>query len=272
MVPARVEDFTGTYTPSTYTFSINSGSGQIETSELANVFNPILPRPYPAEQKTNQASAMSIEVKIEIKSNTDLSKLTESLENRTELHGIIATEAEGFLKDSAQYISARNHRTADSLGARRTSHLEQAFEAIEGASDEADARLLIPRASRLRAAFGPYTVKPKSGSKYLTIPVHPDAYGRRAREIADLFVMNRGGGKTPVLARRVEGQKDQALRASPRARRLTTADILYLLLPEVDIPEDRDLIPFDGLAEAASDAVDRWIDDKVLESLDSKDG
>lgn len=203
----------------------------------------------------------------------DLAGFAASLQDRGILHARLAGDAEIFLREVAPSIVGRNHRTADRLGARRTGHLEDAFQAIEGVSSEQDARLLIPRASRLRAAFGSYVVKPVNGGKAITIPVHPDAYGRRAREFADLFLMNTGPGKTPVLARRVEGKKDQSLRAAPRARRrarrFTTAEILYLLVDQVEIPEDRNLIPFDELAEEAVDSANAWIDDQVERSLGS---
>lgn len=45
-------------------------------------------------------------------------------------------------------------------------------------------------------------IKPKPGHKYLTLPAHPDAYGRRAREFPGLhfgFAVNDGGFLAPAL-------------------------------------------------------------------------
>jgi hypothetical protein len=80
----------------------------------------------------------------------------------------IAGDAEIFLKKAGKQIAATQHRTANTLGATPTGHLGEAYEGIESSSGADKIELLIPGASRLRAAFGSYVVRPKN-SKYLTI-------------------------------------------------------------------------------------------------------
>ena len=65
------------------------------------------------------------------------------------------------------------------------------------------ADVLVPGASRLRAAFGPYTLDTPTatGKQAYTIPVSGDAYGHRAGEFTDLFPVRLGPQKTPFLAR-----------------------------------------------------------------------
>jgi hypothetical protein len=212
-----------------------------------------------------------IRVDLTVDGVTGLAEFAASLQDPSGLHARMAGEGEKFVKARGAETAAGEHRTANRLGANPTGHLAEAYEGIEGVSDESSARLLIPGATRLRAAFGRYVLEPRNGSRYLTIPVHRDAYGRRAREIDDLFFMRVGPRKTPVLARRTEGEENTLLRARPNQRRarrrFATAEILYVLVGKVTIEEDRGLIPFDDLAEEARDSAEAYIDEQVERSL-----
>jgi hypothetical protein len=101
----------------------------------------------------------------------------------------------------------------------------------------------------LAAAFGPVTIRPKK-SKYLTIPVTKDSYGKRAGEFGgNLIFLRVGPKKQAVLARR---QKD--------TRADKPLEVLYILAKESRIPEDRNLIPFDALADEALDSTEEYLD------------
>lgn len=206
----------------------------------------------------------------------ELRALSETLADPAELHAQIAGDAEAFMKAVGPGIAAGNHRTAQRLGANPTGHLAAAYQAIESESDATGAALLIPRASRLRAAFGPYTLQPKS-SKYLTIPTHRESYGRRARELDDLFVIARPG-KGLVLARRDDDGPDAnsrfLLRANPGKRRSARGrdagiEVMYLLVTDAEIPEDPNLIPFEELANEAQRSAAEYIDTAIEASLPS---
>jgi hypothetical protein len=160
------------------------------------------------------------------------------------LHARMAGAAEKFLKAFGAKTSQTEHNTANRLGARPTGHLEDAYSRVESSSNEAAASLWIPGASRLRAAFGAYTITPSGGRQYLTIPVAAEAYGKRASEVTGLVFMRVGPKKTPILARPEDGD------------RITT---FYLLAKQANIPEDTGLIPFDDLFAEAADAAELYL-------------
>lgn len=166
------------------------------------------------------------------------------LESTEDIHAAIAIVTEAALKKYGRETLENNHKTADRLGATRTGHLAKAYREIEAVNDAASATLLVPRASRLRAAFGGYVQKPGPGKTYLTIPVAAEAYGKRSGEIPDLVFMRVGPKKTPILAR-------------PDADGGITT--YYFLAREVEIQEDPDLIPFEDLERTARDGAELYI-------------
>jgi hypothetical protein len=218
---------------------------------------------------------MSLQVTIQIggQIQESLADLQDGLRDKGAMNLRIAKESEKWIKSPAVAgrISAEQHRTANRLGANPTGHLADAYQAIESVSDDDSARLLVPSHSRLRAAFGGYTVRPTK-SKFLTIPIAAEAYGRRAREFDDLFVMSRPG-KALMLARREEGDTQRGyMRARTYQNRKTRdrdANIkpMYLLLKEVDIKGDETLIPFPELEEVAVTAALDYIDEEIERSL-----
>ena len=184
----------------------------------------------------------------------ELSRVSDALDNTAAIHMRVADDGETFVKDFGRRYAAwpRNHRSSRGLGARPTNHLLQAYKAIEGESSAAYAALLVPRSSRLRAAFGRYVITPQIGRKYLTIPVAAEAYGKRAGEFDDLVFLRVGPRKTPILAR-------------PDADGGVTT--MYVLIRKAVIDEDQDLIPFEELSEHAKDSVSGYLDDALKASL-----
>jgi hypothetical protein len=160
------------------------------------------------------------------------------------MHARMAGAAERFLKDFGRETSKTEHNTANRLGATPTGHLADAYERVESSSNATAASLWVPGASRLRAAFGAYTVTPTGGRKFLTIPVAAEAYGRRAKEFTGLRFMLVGPKKTPILGM-PQGQG-----------RMTT---YYLLVKSATIPEDAGLIPFDDLGAEAAEAAKAYL-------------
>ena len=175
-----------------------------------------------------------------------LTRIRTGLANRGPLHSKLAGDAEAYLKKSGAAKAKTQHRSAETLGATPTRHLEKAYQAIEGTGTADGALLRMPRASRLRAAFSEYVLRPGSGKKYLTIPAHKDAYGRRAGEFPDLFFVRVGPRQTPALARKVDGRE--------------TMEIMFFLTKSARIKHDPTLIRFDLLAEEARDSVGEYID------------
>ncbi len=177
-------------------------------------------------------------IQIEVRaagSGAAVRRLVARLEDRRGMHGEIAKAAEKFTKEFVSRVP--DHATATRLGAKPTGHLARTARAIESDATEQTARVRVPRASRLRAAFGTYVVRPGPGRKYLTIAQAAEAYGRRAKEIEGLVPMRVGPMRQLVLARKGEGGKG-----------MTT---FYRLVTEATIPEDRSLLPLDQLPEVA---------------------
>lgn len=165
------------------------------------------------------------------------------LANPAGLHARMAGAAETFLRDYGRATAPSQHRTANRLGATPTGHLENAYNRVESSASAKAGSVWVPGSSRLRAAFGSYTVRPTGGRKYLTIPVTPEAYGKRAGEIPDLVFMKVGPNETPILAKK-DGERFRTY---------------YLLTRQATIPEDRSLIPFDDLFDEAVDAAEAYL-------------
>jgi len=189
---------------------------------------------------------VSVRVKIDIsgKGAQVLLAVREAITDKADLNERMATNALRFVREFGAAKSQTEHATADRLGAKPTGHLERAYRGIESEHDSVSAKLLIPRSSRLRAAFGAYTVRPVI-SQYLTIPVHADAYGRRAGEFTDLIALRVGPKKNLILARKTGSGE---------------IETMYFLTKKVEIRANEKLIPFREIGEEAAEAVQEAID------------
>lgn len=196
----------------------------------------------------------------------EIDAIENGLHDKSGLNAKIAGDTEAFLKEIGPRIAAdaSQHKNANRLGAQPTDHLARQYAAIEAQSDADVARLLIPRAGRLRAAFGPYTVEPGPGKTYLTLPVHREAYGRRAGEFDNLFYAEVGPYSHPVLAR-LGGFSAITKKGRPGIN--AQLEIFYDLRTSVDIDEEPDLIPWGELQEQAADSAEAYIDELISASL-----
>jgi len=169
---------------------------------------------------------MNLRIQIDENASPLLQRLNQTLSDRSELNKYLAGGQEALWREHVLAVAPSRHATADRLGARRTGHLERASQLIEarGATNGVD--ITFPRSTGLQRAFGPITITPRN-SRYLTLPVHPLAYGRRAGEFAELFALRVGLRGTLVLARRIRGSKQ--------------LETLYLLVKKVEQPQDRGL-------------------------------
>lgn len=190
--------------------------------------------------------SLTLQINVSGSAPAKAAKLRGIMLDRAEMNASIGRDVLLLVQKHGAKVSAVEHRSAESLGATPTRHLEKAYQAIQPVSDSTTATLLIPRASRLRAAFGTYTIRPTKPGGMLTIPVAAEAYGHRAKEF-DLFPIVVGPLKTPILCRK-DGSGN-----------LTT---MYLLVPEATIPEDRGLLPFDEIPAQAIRSIEAFMDDK----------
>ena len=174
-------------------------------------------------------------------------RLRNALRNRGPLNARLAAFGSRKLQDDL--AATQQHRTANRLGARPTNHLQRVATQIRGISDDASATILLPRASRLRAAFGTHVILPTGGRKWLTIPDHESTYGKRAGEIAEPLAFAMVGGRFPALVFSGRGPKN--------------GTVAYWLKRQVTIEEDATLIPFDVLLADLADEALEYLEEVV---------
>lgn len=184
-----------------------------------------------------------------------MQRLRRALADRRNLHAEIAAVASEYVKDFV--AKDAGHKTAEALGAAPTKHMAKTANRIGSQSDSAEARITIPRASRLRAAFGSYIILPKDGKKFLTIPVAAAAYGKRAGQVGELEF------------KRIHEETPKGLRWVPYLVVAGSEPVqkMYRLIRKAAIKEDSTLLPFTELPEVATRATIAFFDDLTAEPL-----
>ena len=167
-----------------------------------------------------------------------VAQVERDLSQRRLLNRTIANKAEVFTADYLRAIARTRHRSAARLGAQPSGHLERAAESVTSAADERGARVSITSPGFSRVA-GPVTIRPKT-ARWLTIPIHRDAYNKRARGLARFI------GR-PLFRPGPTGAKKRVLSAvDPNTGQLTH---YYALVKQVTLPQDRTLLPSDSAYE-----------------------
>lgn len=159
-----------------------------------------------------------------------LRALIDALDDLTGLHTRIAERAEALTRKYLAGIAPRRHRSAARLGATPTGILSRAAESPEGRGTAEGAYVTLRPAEVLARAFGPVTIVPRAGKKYLTIPIHRRAYGKRAGEFTDLTFLKPSGKPYALLVRR-----------APNGNVIP----YFLLVRKVSQAQDRTLLPSD---------------------------
>ena len=198
----------------------------------------------------------------------DVGIVTDGIERARRILGVIslsgqmrrrAMEAMGeavleATRDHLDEMARHRHACADRLGAKYTHHLEYASgrtgagqgqsTALEGVTDGAFTVAIRGTPGLLRA-FGPVTARPRRG-KWLTIPIHRDAYGKRVKDLrAEGRVLFRPG-KARILTESVGDGK--GLRP------------LYALCKSTTSRQDRGLLPTkEKLAKVAAEAAEDFM-------------
>lgn len=109
-----------------------------------------------------------------------LHELRNALARRGPMHAQMAVRAQ---QATQRHLKSLNrHQTAQRLGASPTGHDERSASVVEAQSDDAQARVTIPRNTGLGRAFGDVVILPGAGRTYVTIPDHPQTYGRSVRD------------------------------------------------------------------------------------------
>lgn len=102
-----------------------------------------------------------------------------------------------LVRDHLTSLAARRHATARRLDATPTGFLADAAGSVVAAPEP---RTVVVRVDSpgVKRAYHDVEIKPKNGSKYLTIPINRLSYGRRVSSVARLvgekwFVIQNGG-------------------------------------------------------------------------------
>lgn len=105
------------------------------------------------------------------------------------------------------------------------------------------------------------TIKPTGGRKYLTIPVDPEAYGRRASEFNNLEIawgLTKGGKPRPIgLVTKNEYTFKTARNRKSGAKEVvstswTAGKWMFALVQSATIPEDKKILPETDTIQAAT--------------------
>lgn len=153
------------------------------------------------------------------------------------LNGRIADRAEILTRGHILHAAKTRHKTANELGARPTNYLAGLAKLVEKSADSSKAEVVVVGDIFARA-WGPVAVKPRV-KKFLAIPAHKLAYGKRPAEFSDLKVVviksSRIGKKVLALAR-------EPVKGSRKAidKKLT---VFFWLRTQTALPADPYLLP-----------------------------
>jgi hypothetical protein len=104
------------------------------------------------------------------------------------------------------HFNGLNRSRPNQLGGRRTNYYAGAARATSFTLVGTDTVLISINQVGIRQRVFGGTIKP-TRSKYLTIPVAPEAHGKRAREFGDLVVIFGARGQPIALARKPQGKR-----------------------------------------------------------------
>lgn len=157
-----------------------------------------------------------------LRAGADVERLKHAVADHAALHAEIARDAKTLTKQ--WLLGLTDHKTATTLGAKPF-HYQDVAQAIESTSDGQSATVTGPRASRLRAWEGSYTVRPKKAGGFLALPASARTYGRRAMELKDQTEFAHLEGRGLVLL--FKG----------------TREVAFTLRRQASIPQDREILP-----------------------------
>ena len=166
----------------------------------------------------------------------ELTPLLSSLLSRTtELkrsNKIVGSRLADGVREHISRAAKTRHKTADSLGARRTGYLDRRAQGISIDETGESLNVSIDGAAEIFARVGrDVTIVPHGGRKYLTIPVDKEVFGKRAREISDMKIKH---DKHPIT-----GRKGLFLCAAYRG----DFRPLFMLVKRAFLPRDEKLLP-----------------------------
>lgn len=170
-----------------------------------------------------------------------------SRERLTAMNSHVGSTVLDFFRDHLDQMAPSRHKCADRLGAKPTHHFEYASGRVgnsNGQSTDVESlsaqgfTIAIRNTPGLLRAFGPVTVRPKR-AKWLTIPIHKDAYGKSVKDLRNEGRVIFRPGKARILA---ESETYSIGRGKSKTK-ATRLRPLYALCTSTTAPKDSGLLP-----------------------------
>lgn len=166
--------------------------------------------------------------------------------------GVKAAAGGGVRRLLQDHMRALDGARANQMGGKRSHFYAAAARSITYAIDSDGVTVSIHQPGIALHYYGG-TVRPVNGSKYLTIPVDPEAYGKRAGEFSHLSVQygqTRGGGIRPMFlvedthtkVKVTKGRKTGKVKVKET---LKAGKIMYYLALSATMKPDPSVLPTD---------------------------
>ena len=185
---------------------------------------------------------MELEVKIDDAAIQErLAKIT-SPETLKEMNRAIGGLAVANTQKHIGKMNQSRHKTADRLGAGRSGYFENARGRVRLKEAGVDkAVIVIENTPGLSRAYHDLHITPKR-AKWLTIPIHRDAYNNRVADLSGMGHKIFRPGKARILAETTTLTESYTDR-NGKTRKRPKLRPLYALVKSVTVPQDKGLLP-----------------------------
>lgn len=152
----------------------------------------------------------------------------------------LAGRVERLTRDHIFNASKTRHKTANRLNAKATGYLEKTAATVESiVTGNADGLIKVNVYGSIFARVDSDVSIVPTKRKWLTIPWHPEAYGKRAKELGDLTFIK----VKPDLAALLKLPVVNGKKVYPKGPAEWQLAIRYWLKKGVTLPQDRGLLP-----------------------------
>ena len=202
---------------------------------------------------------MSISIQISGNAPAHLKDLGEGLSS-DDVKKIAGRGVRSLLMDHLKDVDSSH---VNKLGGRRTHYFEGAAKSVSFDTTEEGVNVSVKQTGIALHYYGGI-VKPTGGRRFLTIPVDPEAYGKRAGEFNNLEIawgLDKTGKRRPIgLVSRTETvTKERKNKKTGKTKTVTKyipGKWLFALVYSATIPEDKSILPDnDAIQEAALTAI-----------------
>ena len=188
---------------------------------------------------------IAIKVNAKRQSSAAVRRLSAALADPTAIHARVATDVGKMVQ---KFVAEDDsHTSAARLGAAPTGHMARTAAKMSFQWDRTAGYIGIPRKSRVRAAFGAFTITPTPGHKWLCRPAHALTYGRQPSEFPQdefSFAILYAHRPFPVLLFKDGMEKGK---------------VAYWLSKSTNVKEDRTLLPWDEIPEASARVITTFL-------------